>query len=476
MDEAQKRLIGYKFFNLETDKKEIGLEIYTPKRVSRAVLEILVQQASRQNRKSQYILSVWLDKIKSPERKLVIATTAEPHKLGEMDGLAITTVVKHPLLPRDLEYKMQLHSLSRSAHIKLDLDSLDTKHQRWILEGRVDNILGDRKGNMSMEVELRSKGAELAALLAVQISSSEGSRSVGANLKLKEKERVVKELFANLNATRQSASLAVGSPAKQLTLEGRWNVDQIVRYSRVQLSGSSRIFGMSPSVVVLDMNTSPHIDVRVFNKASPENYHQISGGLLDDTRFELAMIRQLNVQKKELAALQVQLNSSSLLTTRLNWKVEDLRGLLTAVRSRSQAINNELSDISSSLTSDLKPILSKWRASESMQSGYKKIVVDMVKQLKEMKTETEKDESLKEAAVVMQEIAELAEVVADAVEDMVDRLRPKTDLIETITEVLRSAGTELRLRLQKIGEVLSNYLNSDSDLQSRIRGKVLFSF
>lgn len=456
MDEANKRLVGYKAF---VDDNELGIEVYTPQRVSRASLEI-TRPTGRLAGKSQYILSVWLDKMNAPERKLVVASTAEVHRLGDMDGYSISTVVKHPLLPRDLEYKLEFHAATRgqkAVHMKLDLDSMDSKHKRWILEGRVENTLGEgRTGNFKLESELRSKGTDLAAQLSLHLEATEQSRSMAANLKLKEKERVVKDLFVRLNATRQSASIALGSPAKQLTLDGRWSVDEVLSYSRIQLSSASRIFGLSPSVVVLDLNTSPHVDLRVFNKASSENYYQVSGGLLDDTRFELALAHQLNVQRKELAALQVHLNSSSLLTTRMTWKVEDLRTLLTAVRSRTQSVTKELTDIASSLTSDLRPLLAKWRPSDNMEASYKKVAVDFVKQLKEMKAEAEKDDSLRVVAALIDEIGDFAEQAVEAIGDLSDKWQSDNDLIDRISDVFSAAAQRLSSLISRLGAALDN--------------------
>lgn len=475
-NEVENRLIGYKAYK---NDKEIAVELYTPKRMSRAVLEISRPAAGRQAGKAQYILTVWLDKTKAPERKLVVATTVEPHSLGDLQGHSVSILVKHPILPRELDYKMELHAGKDALHVKLDIDSLDTKHKRWTLESRMENSLGKgRVGNLNFDAEVRSKGAEVAAQLVINLSATDKSRALGAVLQLKDKERVVKDFLLRVDATRQSASLAIGSSAKQLNLEGRWNVDHIVGYSRFQLSGSSRIFGLSPTVVVLDMNTSPHIDIRIFNKDTPENFHQITGGLLDAKRFEVAVVRQLNVQRKELAALHLHLNSSTILSTRLNWKLEDLRGLLTIVRSRSQSIRTELRDITSSLTTDLSPTLAKWRASESMQSGYSKLVAEFRKQLKEMKVEAEQDESLKEVAVLMQKVARVAETITGAIQEVLD-IFDSHDMIDNIVDAISVAKERLEAVLENAVEIIVDLLRSlnpwkeSSGQQSRLLRDIL---
>ena len=462
-------MVGYKVY---ATGNGFGVELYTPKRLSRAVLEV-TRPTGRQSGKAQFILTVWLDHTSAPDRKLVVATTVEPHRLDDLQGFIVSTVVKHPVLPRDLDYQMEVHYGQRAAHLKLDIDSLDTKHQRWILEGRVENSLGEgRVGNFNLDAEVRSKGAEVAAQLSVSLSATEKSRALGASLKLKEKERVVKDLLLRVDGSRHSATLAVGSSAKQLSLEGRWSVDHVVGYPRLQLSGSSRIFGLSPTVVVLDMNTSPHADIRVFLKDTPENYYQVTGGLIDAQRFELAMVHQLNAQRKELAAVHLHLNSSSILSTRLSWKLDDLRTVLSVVRSRSQSIKTELREITSTLTTDLKPTIAKWRASESLQSGYSKLAVEFGKQLKQMKIEAEQDESLKEVAVVMQKIARAAQQVADIIEEIHDSLHSH-DLIETIVDSLSVAKERIESVLENAVDVvvdLARYLNpwNESTQQSQI--------
>ena len=428
-------MIGYKVYRKDG---EYGMEVYTPKRVSGAALE-MVRGSGRQAAKAQYILTVWLDKTKAPERKLVIATTVEPHKIGEMEGLTTSTIVSHPILPKELEYKLEFHVGKRGRdlfHIKLDADVMDAKQQRWTFETRVKNMLAETNGrNITVDMELRSKGADVAALLSLYGgSNAEHLYTAGANLKLKEKERIEKELFIHVEVSPQKASMTFGSPAKQTVLKGRWNVDKIVSYNRLQLSASTRIFGLAPTIYVVDMNTSPHIDIRVFSKGTSENYHQVVGGLLDDKRFEIALIRQLNVQRKELAAVYVSLNSSELLTTRLTWKIEDLRALLTTVRARSQAIAGELQSIRSSLATDLSPVVLKWRSFGNLKSTYEKLAADYVKQLKQMKSEVEQDESMKEAVELMENIAWGVEYVGELIQNVIGTWEGKGNMADRIEE------------------------------------------
>lgn len=77
-DEAKNRLIGYKVYRKDG---EYGMEVYSPKRVSGIALDIVKGSAGRQATKAQYVLTVWLDKTKAPERKLVIITAVETHRV-----------------------------------------------------------------------------------------------------------------------------------------------------------------------------------------------------------------------------------------------------------------------------------------------------------------------------------------------------------------------------------------------------------
>lgn len=459
-DEAKNRLVGYKVYKKDS---EYGLEVYTPKRTSAAALEV-VRGAGRSGAgKAQFIMTVWLDKSKSPERKLVVVTSVEPHKLGDMEGMATTTTIRHPMLPKELEYKLEFHTGRRGRdifHIKLDAEVMDTKHQRWTLETRVKNMLAESSGrNITVDLELRSKGTDLSTLLSLYVGSSvDHVYAAGANLKFKEKERIEKELFAHIQAAPQKASLYFGSPAKQMTLEGRWNTESIVSYKRLQLSASTHVFGLAPTVYVLDMNTSPHIDIRVFSKGASENYHQVVGGLLDETRFELALIRQLNVQKKELAAVYVSLNSTDLLSTRLTWKLNDLRALLSSVRARSDAIANELQNVRSALGVDLRAIGIKWRSFNNIKSTYEKLAADYTTQLKQMKSEVEDDESLKEAVELMENIAWGIKYLGEIVEVVFEQWESKTSLADSIEEVFEKIGEHITTYVRYIGKVSSKVL------------------
>lgn len=450
-DEAKKRLVGYKVYKKDS---EFGLEIYTPKRITGAALEI-VRGSGRQAVKSQFILTVWLDKTKAPERKLVISTTAESNKMGDMEGYSTSTIIKHPMLSRELEYKVEFHKLPSVKsgrdlfHFKLDADVMDPKHQRWTFETYVKNTLADRNGrNMTVDMELRSKGTDLAALLTIFGGrTAENVLLAGANLKLKEKERIEKELFLRLDASPRLAYLTLGSPAKQMTLEARMNTEDIVSYKRLQLSASTRVFGLSPTVYMLDMNTSPHVDIRVFSKGSPENYHQVVGGLLDDTRFELALIHQLNVQRKELAAVYVTLNSSSLLTERLTWKLDDLRTLRTAIRTRSEAIASEVSSVRRSLTPELKTYMLKWRSFGNFKNIYDKMATDYTKQLNQLKTEVEEDESMKAVVEMMEKITVVVKKLGERIEEITEQMGEKSEIVEAIEKAIENVIETLTERI-----------------------------
>lgn len=450
-DEAKNRLVGYKVYKKDS---EYGLEIYTPKRVTGAALEI-VRGSGRQAFKSQFIVTVWLDKTKAPERKLVITTTAESNKMGEMEGYSTSTTIKHPMLSRELEYKFEFHKLPSIKsgrdllHIKLDADVMDPKHQRWTFETYVKNTLADKNGrNITVDMELRSKGTDLAALLSVFGGrTAENVLLAGANLKLNEKERIEKELFVRLDASPRSAYLTLGSPAKQMTLEARMNLDDIVSYKRLQLSASTRVFGLSPTVYVLDMNTSPHVDIRVFSKGSPENYHQLVGGLLDDTRFELALIRQLNVQRKELAAAYITLNTSSLLTERLTWKLDDLRALLTTIRTRSQAIVSEVKSVRSSLAPELNTYMLKWRSFGNFKNIYDKMATDYAKQVNQLKTEVEEDESMKAIVDLMEKITWGVKKLGERIEEVLEQLGEKSEMVEAIEKAIENVIETLTERI-----------------------------
>lgn len=382
-----------------------------------------------------------------------------------MEGVSTSTIIKHPMLPKELEYKLEYH-VGRSGrdifHAKIDADVLDTKHQRWSLETNIKNKLADSNGrNITVDIELRSQGADLAALLSVYGGSTvDHLYTAGANLKLKEKETIEKELFVHIDAAPQYGSITLGSPAKQMTVESRWKVDEIVNYRRFQESASTRIFGLNPTVYVLDMNTSPHVDIRVFSKGASENYYQIVGGLLDDARFELALIRQLNVQKKELAAVYVSLNGTDLLTTRLTWKLDDLRALLATVRSRSQAVANELETTRSSLRADMRDILSKWRSFGNLKSTYEKLAVDYTKQLKQMKSEVEEDESLKEAAELMENVAWGIKYLGEIIEVVFEQWEGKSSLAESIEEALELAADAISKSARALGQRFSKLVEN----------------
>lgn len=441
-DEAKNRLIGYKVYKKD---HEYGLELFTPKHTSAATLEIV--KASGRQHKSQYIVTVWMDKSDMPDRKLVLIATIEPNKMADMEGFLASFAIKHPVLSRELEYKLEFHrstseKKSNVAHFKIDADVLDSHHQRWTLESHVRKTADETTGrNFTAEFSLRSKGAGVSSFLTLSAgATAENMYTFGAHAKFMNKEVIQKELMARFGAGPSAGFIALGSPVKQLSWEGRWNFDRIVSYPRFQFSGSHSIFSLTPTMYMVDVNTSPQVDIRVFLKASPEKYYQILGGLLDDNRFELSLTHHTNAQKKYLAALTFSLSSPELLRTRVSWKLEDLRALVALIQTRSQAITTEISTVRSTFRSDMSAIRQKWEAFGDFKAGYEKVSTGLAKRIKMLKDEFETDESMKEATELFEAIAYGVKSFAEWIETVVERIQKESKLFDMVEKAFETAG------------------------------------
>lgn len=451
-DEKNQRLIGYKIYK---EANEYGVELYTPKRKAAVAYEMV--RGAKQQLKN--IITVWLDKIAASDNKLVITNIVEPHKLGDMEGYATTTVVRHPALSRPLEYKLDLHAGKKYNlyHVKLDVDVADSKHQRWILESTVRGklVAGQSVKNMTIETELRSKGTGIAAVLLVNGAVGEQYVSLSGNLKLQDNGRVEKELLASLNATQESATLTVGSPAKHVSLEGRWNLEDVVGHSRVQLSVVSHIFNLQPMVYMMDVSAAPSVDIRAFNKATPENNHHVRAGLVDDSRFELALVKQTAAQKKDLAAVYVTLNTSELLHTRVAWKVEDIRALINMARSRAQALRTEVRTALEPLSGEMKPLLAKWKTGDLARDDLAKIAADYAKQVQRIKESVASDDSLKELADLVRDVRDFFASLEGILREMGVRVPDLPALLEKIIESVKESSEKMADLKDEIVEKLA---------------------
>jgi len=436
LDEKKQRLIGCKVYK---EAGEYGIEVYTPKRKAAAAYEMV--RGAKQQVKN--VITVWLDKTSAADNKLVITNVVEAHRLADMDGYATTTWIKHPSLSRPLEYKLDFHTGKKYnlAHVRLDVDVSDSKHQRWILES---TVRGQSVKNVTIETELRSKGAGVAAVLLVNGAVSEQYVSLSGNVKLHDKEgRVEKELLASLNATRQSAALTVGSPAKHVSLEGRWNLDDVVGHQRVQLSAVSHVFNLPPVVYMMDVSAAPSVDVRAFSKATPENNHHLSAGLVDDSHFQLALVKQSGAHKKDLAAVYVTLNTSELLHTRVAWKVEDIGALISLARSRAQALRTEVRAALEPLAGELKPLLAKWKTGDLARDDLAKIAADYAQQVQRVKESVSSDESLMELADLVRDVRDFLQSVEGILQEMGIRMPDLEALLDKIIESVKQSNEKV---------------------------------
>ena len=350
----QEKIYGYKaYWN-----NEFGFDVFTPTRTSG--ISLLIGKGPREQ--SKYTLAFALDKKKGTHDKLTIVVTLEPHKLGNLAGTQAVVLIEHPALTRKLEYKLELHTRGNSqnrAHFKIDVDVADSKHKRWTLETFVRGK--PHEGQLSVETELRSKGAGVSIELEVIGAFLNGVFSASSNLKFKNNGNVEKELMASLRSSGQSVALAVGSPEKKAEFQASWSLSSIAVHRSFQLIGSSQIFGVEPLGFSIDFSAAPHADVRVFLKASPEKYYRLRADLVDDaTRFELELQHQTGDDLKLLAGAHMALNGSSLLQSRLFWDRQELGLLRAAMKQRRLAIAKEIRSTMSTLQSQLKPMISKW--------------------------------------------------------------------------------------------------------------------
>ena len=395
MDEAQARRIGYKVFK---NGDSFGIELFTPKRTSAMTYDLVLGADS----KKQHTVSIWADKTKAPGKKLEIVTIISPSKMGDMDGFMASLIVKHPLLPRDLEYNMEHHfEQGLTYHTKFDFDVFDAQHKRWILENTIQNLALENGRNLTMATELLSQGTGASIVFDVHGALTTGFFSTGANLKLKEQELIEKELLFFVQASPQWFSFRIGCPEKQLAWEARWNSDFVGQFPRIQFTTSSKLFGLTPSVFAIDMNMSPLMDVKIFSETTPNVYYHMIVGKTEEQKFEFDLMRHDGAEKKELLGFSAKLDSSNIFSSRIHWKVEGLTELRAAIRSHFEAVITEFLNANDCLIKDMNLISSKWVAFKNMKVGIQQLLAAISKESKAFLKDSEEDESMREVMVIV---------------------------------------------------------------------------
>lgn len=446
------RVLGYK---VARDGNQFSFELYTPIRK----IGVSAEQVKGPKNSLRSTIAVWMDKICDSESRLVIVNTMEPHKLGDMEGMTTVTTIKHPLLSRDLEYKVDYHMAKNERaynrfHVKVDADVMDSKHQRIVMETYVRGKINDKTArNITIETEVRSKGTDVSATTIFSGAVSEQSISLSGNLKFSDKGRVEKELIASVDATANSASVTVGSPAKQMSFEGRWNMGHVAGHRHLQFSGYSQVFNMEPLAYVVDMSTAPHVDIRVFRKATPEKHYNIRANFVDDSRFEMALGHQTGAQKKDLAAVYLTLNRTDLLHSRITWNSAELRALVEAARSRSVEIAREVRTTLEPLSSQLAPIAAKWK----VEGDKAKNLASGIKQRAQcIRDGIASDESVKAAAELVESVKNVIDDL-EVIFDGLDIKLPSVDeMVAKVTESLREVSEKFAEYRRQMAESMTN--------------------
>ena len=424
MNEAEARRIGYKAIK---NGNHYGVELFTPKRTSAVTYDFVLGADSEK----EYTVSVWADKTNAPERKLEIITIISPSKMMDMEGFQACLTIRHPLLPRDLEYSMEHHyNQGRTFHTKLDLDVFDAQHQRWVLENTIENLLVENGRNVSIVTELRSQGTGASIVFDFHGAILADSFSTGANLKLKDQEYIEKELFFFVETSPQWFTINMGSPVKQLAWEARWNADYVITSPRFQFTTTTKVFGLAPAVLAVDMDMSPRMDVKFFSEASPEVYYHFVAHVTDEEKFELALMRHNGAEKKELAGITAKFDYSDMFATRIFWKVEQLVELRTALRSHFETAKIELVNTADMLVKDLNAISSKWVAFKNLKVGSQELFSAILSESKIFLENSQKDESMREVMVVVKMIDRMVYQAIESVESFDFEMPSVNDLLK----------------------------------------------
>ena len=375
VDEAKGHIIGCKFYSKDG---EHSLEIVTPKRTVAAVLETPKSQKYSTKR---YVLSIWLDRVNDADNRLTIGAIISSRKVNEADSLSALIQIRHPSLDRHLEYKVEL--LTGSTHsfsVKLEVDALDDVHQKWIVESFVT-----RSQNVTVETVIRSSGSMLGARLLLNWHAADSDRALGANLQLFDQGTTVKELFINLNANKETVLLRLGSPNETVVFESRFSFEDVVGYPRIQFTGLSKILDLPILSTTFDVSAMPYVDIRVFDRDTPENYYSVSGGLVQVDQFEMSVACQIgNVQKRDVIGVTASLKTSQLLHTRLSWDDWEVNELAKIARNRVHDVKSQVGRSLQMLGRELEPFAHKWKTFESPESALASFAANYSRQFEQM--------------------------------------------------------------------------------------------
>jgi len=434
MDEAMARRIGYKVFKNEA---AFGIELFTPKRTSAMTYDLVLGADSER----RHTVSVWADKTGAPGRKLEIITVFTPNMMGDMDGFIASLIVKHPLLPRNLEYNMEHHSLNMELglafHTKFDFDVFDAQHKRWVLENTIREVALVNGGrNMTIATELRSQGTGASIVFDVHGAESMDSFSTGAILKLKDQDVIEKELMFFVQATPEWMTLRLGSPEKQLAWEGRWNADLVGPFPRIHFSSTSRFFGLTPSVFAIDMNMSPVMDIKVFSETTPNVYYHFVAGKIGEGKYTVDLMRHNGAEKKDVIGFTAQLDSANLFSTHVHWKLEGISELRAAIRSHFEAVVTEFVNTSDMLIKDLNLISTKWVAFKNMKTGIQQLLDAISNESKAFLRNSEADESMREVIDIVKMFDRIIGHAVGAIHSIQSEIPTYENMVEEIQETI----------------------------------------
>ena len=399
INDVLNKKVGYK---VNSDLHSYGAELFTHKRVSAMLFTFHPSTAGEEKN----VLTIWADKTRYPERKLEIILTTGSSKRNTMNGFKSSLVFKHPLLPRDLEYRVEHYKGNRNQmHTKIDFEVFDDHHKRWVLE---HNVKPAEDNAFITDIELHSQGTGDSVVFEYNQREKYNrydyeSFSASANLKFKEKNAVKKELLVQLESFAETFIIRMGSPVKQMSLEHNWNPHN--RTDGVHTQTITQLFGLSPSVLTVDFDQYfSNFNVKVYSKATPEIVYRLTGDVSFDSKLEVELVHQIGSEKKELALFSSKVNDHGILGTRLSWKIEDLSAMRSAIQSRYQTVTSQVHYTFQQLVKDLQMSSSKWAAFKNLRPGLRNLASDMAVEAKTFMKDTEEDESLEEILPVLKQI------------------------------------------------------------------------
>ncbi|CAH1772638.1 unnamed protein product [Owenia fusiformis] len=309
------------------------------------------------NKKTSDVSFMW-DAESDPSKKMTFKSDYQTRGVQHNGKVTIT----HPFLQEGVTVTSDL-TLDKDNCNYLANVVVECDREKVEASGKLANTEAAPNMNYTLQFGLKHPVSLLDIDMVGHVASVNDKLSTGASVSYLTTRRQNKVVYlrGEIDKVKKELDLQLLSPVKTMNLVGRMaNKDSSYHFELENVTPYT-----TTTLGELDFDTSPKIDLKIFDPENDRNMLHIYGKYLPKKAIELEAYRLVDGTRRSDSLMKTKLSSSHLLSSRLTWNPDFFSEVKEAINARRPEIMESLQDMKESFSSEMsqrKRLTSRSRA------------------------------------------------------------------------------------------------------------------